>query len=210
MGELLNSSESSPAASGLWIGRIMIAIVFGEAIWAVLVSITNNLILPGLAKALGPDSQLSQPGKLDFNFAALLISVLELCLAGITCLLIYAWAQRSVRPRVIRTAAASAPRTMSILAPPANPPAPERPIQAAPAKPSAPPPPLARPIETDALSKPSTPTSPGERPIQATPPPKPPLPASPPPQMANPPDPTRPKKPKVVRYNLVGDPVDDE
>jgi hypothetical protein len=80
--EILNKSapESSQADSRKWISRIVIAVVLGEAVWGCLVSITNNLALPAMARVMGGDPQSPlYLGKGDVNVQALFISVLELC-----------------------------------------------------------------------------------------------------------------------------------
>ncbi len=60
MGELLNvSAPESSSDSRKWIGRIVIAVVLGEAIWGFLVSITNYLVLPAMAKVIGGGLSLS-------------------------------------------------------------------------------------------------------------------------------------------------------
>lgn len=88
--------ESSPADSRKWIGRIVIAVLLGEAIWGLLVSITKDLALPAMARAMGgdPTSPLYL-GKGDFNMPGLFTSVLELCFAGIMAVLLNSWSQKA-------------------------------------------------------------------------------------------------------------------
>ena len=114
MAEILNMSapESSPADSRKWIGRIVIAVVLGEAIWGFLVSITNNLALPALARVMGGDAQSPlYLGKGDFNAQALFTSVLELCFAGIMAVLVNSWSQKPghVRSKPVRFTPVGAP-----------------------------------------------------------------------------------------------------
>ena len=111
---ILNTSvpESSPADSRKWIGRIVIAVLLGEAIWGLLVSITNNLALPAMARAMGGDS--TSPlylGKGDFNVQGLFTSVLELCFAGIMAVLLNFWSQKAghIRPKPVDTTSVEAP-----------------------------------------------------------------------------------------------------
>jgi len=93
-----SAPESSPADSRKWIGRIVIAVLLGEAIWGFLVSITNNLALPAMARAMGGDSQSPMYlGKGDFNVQGLFASVLELCFAGIMAVLLNSWSQKCGR-----------------------------------------------------------------------------------------------------------------
>lgn len=76
MDEILNKSapELSQADSRKWISRIVIAVVLGEAVWGCLVSITNNLALPAMARVMGGDPQSPlYLGKGDVNVQALFI-----------------------------------------------------------------------------------------------------------------------------------------
>jgi len=115
-------SESSPADSRTWIGRIVIGVVLGEAIWGFLASITANLVLPAMARFMGGDAQSPlYLGKGDFNVAALFISLLELCFAGIVAVLVNSWLQgtRRVRSKTLRTVSVARPADAS-LSPAAN------------------------------------------------------------------------------------------
>jgi hypothetical protein len=130
MDEILKVSaqESAPADSRKWISRIVIAVIIGEAIWGFLVSVTNNLALPAMARVMGGDAQSPlYLGKGDFNVPALFASILELCFAGIVALVLHSWSGRAVRVR-----AKPAPRA-ALLAPTpvAAPPADSPPIPAA-------------------------------------------------------------------------------
>jgi hypothetical protein len=113
------------ADSRKWIAGIVIAVVLGEAIWGFLVSITSNLFVPAMARVMGGDAQSPlYLGKGDFNFQALFISVLELCFAGITAVMLNAWSQKPghVRPKSVRATPVEAPAA-PIVAPPAASPA---------------------------------------------------------------------------------------
>jgi hypothetical protein len=125
--ETLNKSapESSQADSRKWISRIVIAVVLGEAVWGCLVSITNNLALPTMAKVMGGDPQSPlYLRKGDVNVQALFISVLELCFAGIVAVLLNSWSQRPrpVRPKAVRRTPVQSPPA-PVVAPPAGTPA---------------------------------------------------------------------------------------
>jgi hypothetical protein len=94
------ASESSPADSRKWIGRILIGVVLGEAIWGFLASITTNLALPAMARFMGGDDQSPlYLGKGDFKVAPLFTSLLELCFAGIVAVFLNSWSQRAGRVR---------------------------------------------------------------------------------------------------------------
>jgi hypothetical protein len=179
--ETLNMSgpESSPADSRIWISRIVIAVVLGEATWGFLVSVTNNLVLPAMARVMGGDPQSPlYLGKGEFNVQALFISVLELCFAGIMAVLLNSWSQktRRVRPKAVRLTPVEAPPA-PVVAPPAV-------SSATPA------------ADTATQAKALVTTVPSG-----------PQPTPPSPQIAKS---ARPKPPKVVYYNIVGEPVDSE
>jgi hypothetical protein len=99
------SPESSAVDTGKWIGRVVIAVLLAEGIWGFIVAVTNNLVLPALARTMGA-GDIQSPlylGKGDFNVPALFTSVLELCFAGIAAVILNFWLQR--KPRVTRTRA---------------------------------------------------------------------------------------------------------
>jgi hypothetical protein len=174
--------ESSPADSRQWIGRILIGVVLGEAIWGFLVSITTNLALPAMARVMGGDPQSPfYQGKGDFNVPGLFSSVLELCFAGIVAVLLNSWSQK--RGRVVST-----PARIASIAPSVHPQVATRPADS-PEVPAA---------DTALQAKTAvTPVQPAPQPAQPTAP------------VAKP---AKPKHPKEVYYNIVGEPVepDDE
>lgn len=191
-------TSSAPAPdAGKWIGRLLIAVILGEGIWGLIVSVTNNLILPFMARIMGTDarSPLSL-GNGQFNVPGLFTSVLELCFAGIAAVILNSWIQR--KPKVSR----------------------RKPVRVTPipVQPIAPPPPRA--VESVhgsspaslAVAAPAAPSlSANQAPSQFQPPPE--SSASkavaPPP----PPKPAKPKPPREIVYNSVGEPLpfdDDE
>ena len=198
MDRILNvsASESSPAGSRLWISRFLIAVVLGEAIWGFLVSITNNLALPAMARAMSGDTQSPLSlGKGDFNIPGLFASILELCFAAIVALLVNSWSQRPRRVQAIRT------RAVSTEAQPAHIPVVEPP-PAQVVAPSV----VARatPVSATIVSQTSvTPVAPAS---QTSMTPVPPASESAPAAA----QPTKPKKQKAVYYNIVGEPVDPD
>ena len=210
---LLESSISP----GAWIGRVVIAVLLAEAIWGFIVSVTNGLVLPLLARTMGGDVQSPlYLGKGDFNVPALFTAVLELCFAGIAAVILNSFLQR--KPGVIRS---KSPRVSSISVQSAVPAQrtvpPPSPIVVVPTQPAAsvPPPvttPVATPVASYAAPPPAAPaaasqtlSSPGQfwSPPEPSPQPKP---AAPPPPKA-PAKPAKPKPPKEVYYNIVGEPI---
>ena len=122
--------ELSAADAGKWIGRVVIAVILAEGIWGFIVSVTNNLVLPVLARTMGADVQSPlYLGKGDFNVPALFTAVLELCFAGIAAVILNSWLQR--KPKVTRTRAAVRVSPIPVqsiaptqpMAPPPSPPA---------------------------------------------------------------------------------------
>jgi hypothetical protein len=127
-----SSLEWSPADTGKWIGRVVIAVILAEGIWGFIVSVTTNLVLPLLARTMGGDVQSPlYLGKGDFNIPGLFTSVLELCFAGIVAVVLNAWLQR--KPMATRSKAV---RVSPIPAQPAA--LPPSPPSAKPAKPKPP------------------------------------------------------------------------
>jgi hypothetical protein len=209
------SPESSAVDTGKWIGRVVIAVLVAEGIWGFIVSATNNLVLPALARTMGGDVQSPlYLGKGDFNVPALFTSVLELCFVGIAAVILNSVMQR--KPRVTRTRAV---RVSPI------------PVQSiGPMQPTAPPPspPAVVPVQTSVSLPPSAPmimtapvpapVTPVAAPAQATSPAAPALaqfwspPEPPAPKVAPTPPvpkakPSKPKPPKEVYYNIVGEPI---
>jgi len=199
------SRTSSPELSaGKWIGRVLIAVLLGEGIWGLIVSVTNNLILPLLARTMGADVQSPlYLGKGEFNVPAVFMSVLELCFAGIVAVILNSWVQR--KPPAIRSKVARLspiPAQTSATPPPAVVPVHAAASVPPPAK--APVPPPAAPLVTSSTAPSPSPSqfwSPPEsspQPTAAAPPPAPPK---------APAKPAKPKAPKEVYYNIVGEPI---
>ncbi len=211
------SPESSPVDTGKWIGRVVIAVILAEGIWGFIVSVTNNLVLPVLARTMGGDVQSPlYLGKGDFNVPALFTAVLELCFAGIAAVILNSWLQR--KPRMTRTRAVRvSPIPMQSITPTqptAPPPSPSAvvPVQASVSVPSSP--------AMSATAPVPAPATPAAAPAQTTASPLAPSPgqfwssppepapqakvAAPPPPKAKP---TKPKPPKEVYYNIVGEPI---
>ena len=76
---------------GTWMWRIVVAVILGEAIWGFLVSITNGLILPLIARTIGGGQSVAVPG--------MFASVIELCLAGMVAILLNSWFTKRANSR---------------------------------------------------------------------------------------------------------------
>lgn len=204
MGETANLPAPQPVSPGKWIAKIVLAVILGEAIWGLLVSLTNGLIVPGLARVMGGDPQSPvYLGKGDFNLTSIFVSILELCLAGIVAILLNQWSSGPARVRVktVKVKTVAAKGTLPSIAPT-----------------SIAPPPPAVPAASAVVPKPApipqpVPTPPPARvaavPVAPVAQPKPPA-----AQPAAPAKPEKPKKPHEVYYNIVGEPInpteDDE
>ena len=99
MDDIARTSPAPGTDTGHWMVRLLIAVILGEGIWGLIVSLTNNLILPFLARIMGTDarSPLSL-GNGQFNVPGLFTSVLELCFAGIVAVILNSWIQRKPKP----------------------------------------------------------------------------------------------------------------
>lgn len=206
MGEAANLPAPEPISPGKWIARIVLAVVLAEAIWGFIVSLTNSLILPGLARVMGGDPQSPlYLGKGDFNLTSIFVSVLELCLAGIAALVLNAMSQsgpKRVRVKTVKVKTVAQKTTLPSIAPSSI----EPPRAAVPAPPGAAPKPTPAPQPVP---------TPAPAPAAAVPVPpvvaQPKVPAT---TATSPPKPEKPKKPHEVYYNIVGEPInpteDDE
>lgn len=202
MAEISNNREASSLSLGRWTGLVVAAVILAEGVWGFLVSVTNNLLLPLMARGMAVDPQSPlYLGKGDFNVPGLFSSVIELCLAGILFLLLKHWAGKgsaTVPVRTVKKVAISQPaaRSLSIS------PEPARPVAPAPASVAHASPPAAQPPAAQAAPP---------APMQVQPPP--PQPAPQPQAVSSktvtPPaaKPEKPKKPKEVYYNIVGEPI---
>jgi hypothetical protein len=205
MAELSRTSSAEPPAmdAGKWIGRVLIAVLLGEGIWGLIVSLTNNLILPLLSRVMGADAQSPlYLGKGDVNVPALFIALLELWFAAIIAVILNSWVQR--KPRLTRA------KPVRVSPIPAPQPQPQSPASVVPMQ-SATPGPLPKPMApAPVMQSPTAPAS-SAPPGQFWSPPEPaqPKPAA---AAAPPAKPAKPKRPKEVYYNIVGEPItpDDE
>ena len=100
---------SEGATPHKWIGRIIMAVILGEAIWNLIVSVMNNLVVPWLGDVLGQSSGLPTSfTQRPYNYPDLFVSVVEFCLAAIVAAIINYFFQRP-RPVRVKTAKSEAP-----------------------------------------------------------------------------------------------------
>ena len=83
-----------------WIGRIIMAVILGEAIWNLIVSVMNNLVVPWLGDLFGQSSGLPTSfTQRPYNYPDLFVSILEFCIAALVAAIINYFFQR---PRAVR------------------------------------------------------------------------------------------------------------
>jgi hypothetical protein len=209
MDENKTSAAEAGLNSGKWIGQLVAAVVLAEGIWGLLASVTNNLLVPLLARMMeaDPHSPLYL-GKGELNFPAVFRSVLAFCFAGIVFVLLRQWSRRrpaQVRVKTVQVTKKVAQQTvgpLSITAAPftaspvsATPPPVVTTMPTSMAPPAQPAP--AEPKPTSQISQPAVTAPPMPAPVQTKPAP----PAAPPAK------PAKPKPPKEVYYNIVGEPI---
>jgi large-conductance mechanosensitive channel len=207
-----------------WIGRLIIAVLLGEALWGLIVSFMNHVFVPWLGDVMGQSSGLPTSfTQRPYNYPELFVSVFEFCIAGLVAAVINYFLQRPAARRVKPVKSTSPPgpvRVISQAAPPAALPetappqfgitpaespmsAPAQDVRMYPVIPSI--------LVPAASAEPVTP-------IAAAPEPKPAVvapvvPAIPKPVVSQPAppapkaEPAKPKKPKNVYYNIVGEPM---
>jgi hypothetical protein len=72
-----------------WMGRIIIAVILGEAIWSLIVSVMNNVVVPWLGDVVGQSSGLPASfTQRPYNYPDLFVSIAEVCIAGITAMIL--------------------------------------------------------------------------------------------------------------------------
>jgi hypothetical protein len=198
-----------------WIGRLIIAVLLGEATWGLIVSFVNHVFVPWLGDVMGQSSGLPTSfTQRPYNYPELFVSIFEFCVAGLVAAVLNYFFQRSPA-RKIKT----------VRGPVAVSPVPVTPVQFLPTIPE--PPARVAPVENP-IPAPPTPAAKAEpivahervRVVQPRPAPS----AAPPPALSPAPappvatpiaakapapkaDPAKPKKPKEVYYNIVGEPM---
>ena len=217
MDQTVKTFTSERADARKWIGRIIMAVILGEAIWSLIVSVMNNLVVPWLGDVMGQSSGLPTSfTQRPYDYPDLFVSVIEFCIAGIIAVILnyfFRWQRAggvkpvkssvptaSVEPtRVVPQAAAAAAMTQatSPVAPPAPAvkPDPVSPPATVTASPAAPAPFVALAPEARHVAV-ATPAPQVANSVAAKP--LPPTPRAEPPKL---------KKPKEVYYNIVGEPM---
>lgn len=207
-----------------WTGRLIIAVILGEAIWGLIVSVMNNLVVPWLGDVMGQSSGLPTSfTQRPYNYPDLFVSVMEFCIAGLVAAVLNYFFQRPakgrVRTKTLTSSVAPAPAgpirvVPQEVTPSAPTPAPLQLASIQDATPVAPQEPVAKihPVFQPAPDIPTAPLVPEpalssetavipQVPVIPTPVTAKPLPT--PPKS----EPAKSKKPKNVYYNIVGEPM---
>jgi hypothetical protein len=78
-----------------WIGRLIVAVILGEAIWNLIVSVMSNLVVPWLGDVMGQSSGLPTSfTQRPYSYPDLFVSIVELCIAGIVAAILNHFFQR--------------------------------------------------------------------------------------------------------------------
>jgi len=217
---------SDGADTRRWIGRLIIAVLLGEAIWGLIVSFMNNVFVPWLGDVMGQSSGLPTSfTQRPYNYPELFVSVFEFCIAGLVAAVINYFLQRRAprKPQAVKSTSPPGPVRVISQAPPSSalaetaPPqfgiaAVESPVSA-PAQDVRMYPVIPSILVPAASAEPAPPVAsvpvPEPKPavvapvVPAAPKPVASKPAPPPPKA----EPAKPKKPKNVYYNIVGEPM---
>ncbi len=94
---------SGSADTRRWMGRLIIAVILGEALWGLIVSLVNNVFVPWLGDAMGPSSGLPTSfTQRPYNYPDLFVSVFEFCMAGLVAAILNYFFQRPTA-RTVKT-----------------------------------------------------------------------------------------------------------
>src|ERR1700687_2817868 len=84
-----------------WFGRIIIAVLLGEALGGVIVSVMSNVVVPWLGDVMGQSSGLPTSfTQRPYNYPELFVSVFEFCIAGLVAAVLNYFFQRPTARRV--------------------------------------------------------------------------------------------------------------
>lgn len=225
MDQTMKPFSSEAMDTRRWIARIIMAVILGEAIWGLIVSVMNNLVVPWLGDVMGQSSGLPTSfTQRPYNYPELFVSVLQFCIAALVAAVLNYFFQAGTT-KTIRTVKSSAPAAaveparvfpqptttaaLTQTPSPYTPPAPV--IKAEPVTVPAPAavsaaPPLAPVVDPAALAPPAPPIteSTAARPLPTAPVARP---AATKPSLTPKAEPPKAKKPKEVYYNIVGEPM---
>src|SRR5689334_14971838 len=77
------------------------AVILGEAIWNLIVSVMNNLVVPWLGDVMGQSSGLPTSfTQRPYNYPDLFVAVVEFCIAGLVAAILNYFLQRRTTGKV--------------------------------------------------------------------------------------------------------------
>ena len=112
MDQAVRTFTSEKPDARKWIGRIIIAVILGEAIWSLIVSVMNNLVVPWLGDVVGQSSGLPASfTQRPYDYPDLFISVAEFGVAGLIAVILnyFFQRQRTGRVKPVKSVVATAP-----------------------------------------------------------------------------------------------------
>jgi hypothetical protein len=84
-----------------WMGRVIVAVILGEAIWNLTVSVTNYVVVPWLGDLFGRSSNLPASfTQRPYNYPDLFVSMMEFGLAGLLAAVLNYLFERRRTPKV--------------------------------------------------------------------------------------------------------------
>ena len=84
MDQMMKPFSSEGTDTRRWIVRIIMAVVLGEAIWGLIVSVMNNVVVPWLGDVMGQSSGLPTSfTQRPYNYPDLFVSILEFGIAAL-------------------------------------------------------------------------------------------------------------------------------
>ena len=84
MDQTMKPFSSEGTDTRRWIGRIIMAVILGEAIWGLIVSVMNNVVVPWLGDVMGQSSGLPTSfTQRPYNYPDLFVSILEFGIAAL-------------------------------------------------------------------------------------------------------------------------------
>ena len=84
MDQMMKPFSSEGTDTRRWIVRIIMAVILGEAVWGLMVSVMNNVVVPWLGDVMGQSSGLPTSfTQRPYNYPDLFVSILEFGIAAL-------------------------------------------------------------------------------------------------------------------------------
>jgi hypothetical protein len=101
MGNISEKSTATGTDPRKWLGRVIIGVLLGEAIWNLIVSAMNNLFVPWLGDVMGQSSGLPASfTQRPYNYPDFFVSFWESCVAAFMAAVLNYFFQRRTAERV--------------------------------------------------------------------------------------------------------------